>query len=260
MESGREGEAERGLDSSRLELGESWSVDESSLNQFDDEKTDYLQRLESDRSLIEELKAAGFVGAHYDYFETEIAKYGIAVMTAWTQTRQVFAKLRERGRGGLPEPFDDQLRDHETASELAMETVAFALRNFRSYVLIPGRWDPDKGASIRTYFIGQCLIQFANVYRRWHTETYPKTDWSYFKNEAVLAARGYEHVEDDVQLKTSVDSTLSAVGKDLVKEMLVLYGAGHTHAEIGRALGTSTKKVEMAIRNERMKQMRGSGR
>jgi hypothetical protein len=36
-------------------------------------------------------------------------------------------------------------------------------------VLRRQRWDYRKGASLRTYFIGQCLSRFANVYRRWYT-------------------------------------------------------------------------------------------
>jgi hypothetical protein len=33
--------------------------------------------------------------------------------------------------------------------------------------LLANRWDPKKGASIKTFFIGQCLIRFVNVYNRW---------------------------------------------------------------------------------------------
>jgi hypothetical protein len=28
-----------------------------------------------------------------------------------------------------------------------------------------GKWDHTRGASLRTFFIGQCLFQLANVYR-----------------------------------------------------------------------------------------------
>jgi hypothetical protein len=28
-------------------------------------------------------------------------------------------------------------------------------------------WDHRRGATLRTYFIGQCLIRFPNIYRRW---------------------------------------------------------------------------------------------
>lgn len=45
--------------------------------------------------------------------------------------------------------------------------MAKALDRFRADVLLAKKWDYRKGASLRTYFIGQCLIRFANIYRRW---------------------------------------------------------------------------------------------
>jgi hypothetical protein len=53
----------------------------------------------------------------------------------------------------------------DVAEELSGETVAKALHYFRENVLMRQRWNASKGASIKTYFIGQSLFQFANVYR-----------------------------------------------------------------------------------------------
>lgn len=257
MYSGSSGGAERTAADVPVELETSDSVDASWLLDFDSNVSEYMRRLETDRSITAELRAAGFAGIHYDYFATEMAKYGIAVMTAWIRTHQIFGKIRQRGRGGLPAPLGDELRDQETATELAMETVATALQNFRAYVLIPGKWDPAKGASIRTYFIGQCLIQFSNVYRRWYRETFPRVPWENLVNDAHLTSRGYEHVESKVADQIEVDSVLSKVKKDRTKEVLVLRGAGHTHEDIAQRLGITLKSVEMTIRNERIRQQRG---
>jgi DNA-directed RNA polymerase specialized sigma24 family protein len=255
--SGSSGGAERAAADAPVKLDNQDRVDDSWLLDFDSNVTEYMRRLETDRSIITELRAGGFVGIHYNYFATEIAKYGIAVMTAWIRTHQIFEKIRQRGRGGLTEPQGDQLRDQETATELAMETVATALENFRTYVLIPGKWDPAKGASIRTYFIGQCLIQFSNIYRRWYRETFERMPWEHLANEAQLSARGYEHVESVVADQIGVDDVLSKVKKDRTREILVLRGAGHSHEEIAARLEITVKTVEMTIRNERIRQLRG---
>jgi hypothetical protein len=58
----------------------------------------------------------------------------------------------------------------DDALELSCETVAEAIRCFRERVLIPGKWDPTRKASLRTFFVGQCILQFPNIYRRWNTE------------------------------------------------------------------------------------------
>jgi hypothetical protein len=81
--------------------------------------------------------------------------------------RLIFQRVRERGYGGLPDPPDGAHDDPDTVAELAQETVAKALRHFHDDVLVPGKWDSRRGATLRTYFIGQCLIRFANIYRRW---------------------------------------------------------------------------------------------
>jgi len=254
-----EGRAQRGPVGAPVKLGIPESIDESWLRDFDHERSEYLIRLENDRSIIAELRDAGFDGAHYTYFTSELAKYGIAVLTAWIRTQQIFEKMRLRGLGGLPPAPGELLRDQEAAQELAMETVAHAIVNFRVYVLIPGKWDPDRGASIRTYFIGQCLIQFANVYRRWLRETIDRAPYDALQNDAVMDARGYEHVEERVAEIVSVDVLLGTVKKDRTKSILVLRGAGYTQEEIADRLGVTLKAVETTIAYERKKQMKGTG-
>jgi DNA-directed RNA polymerase specialized sigma24 family protein len=79
----------------------------------------------------------------------------------------VFVKLREKGRPLAPTlgiPRHDAL-------ELAEDTVAEAIVHFRDRVLKRGVWDPAKGASLTTYFIGNCLMfQFPNLYRTWRSD------------------------------------------------------------------------------------------
>lgn len=32
------------------------------------------------------------------------------------------------------------------------------------------KWDATRGASLATFFVGQCKFQFANIYKTWHTD------------------------------------------------------------------------------------------
>ncbi|GAB3615430.1 sigma-70 RNA polymerase sigma factor region 4 domain-containing protein [Humibacter ginsengisoli] len=254
MEAGSGERAQRGTVGAPIKPPDSNPISETWLRDFDKDRSEYLQRLETDRSIIDELRAAGFAGAHYTYFASELSKYGIAVMTAWIRTQQIFTKMKQRGMGGLRRPPTDILNDQEVAAELACETVAYAIHNFRLHVLIPGKWDPNKGASIRTYFIGQCLIQFANVYRRWLSETFDEPPWKTLVNEAAMTARGYEHVETRVEQLVQVDQVLASVKKPRTKEMLVLSSTGLTHAQIAARMGITPKTVEMTLANERKRQ------
>jgi hypothetical protein len=128
---------------------------------------DRVDRLAADFDLVTGLAWRQFAGSDYEVFETELARYGIAVLAGWLRRRLIFQRVRERGYGGLPDPPEGALDDPDTIAELAHETVAKALRHFHDDVLVPGKWDYRRGATLRTYFIGQCLIRFANVYRRW---------------------------------------------------------------------------------------------
>ncbi len=59
--------------------------------------------------------------------------------------------------------------DQETRQDLAIDTVVAALSAFRDEVLNlkENRWNPAKGASLKTFFIGQCKWQFPNVCQKW---------------------------------------------------------------------------------------------
>ncbi len=127
---------------------------------------DNVDRLAADDELIQILAFGGFVGKEWEYFSTELARYGMAVIGGWMRRRMIFSKCKSRGFGGLPELgryFEDDEID-----ELTGETISNALVHFRRDVLIPHKWDYRKGATLRTFFVGQCLIRFANVYRRWY--------------------------------------------------------------------------------------------
>ena len=124
-----------------------------------------LEVLEADAALMLRLSVEGFEGPAWRRVAEALVEYGYTVMRAWVVTGHVFVKLRERGR-----PLDAPTKGipRSDALELAEDTVADAIVHFRDRVLKRGIWDPSKGASLTTYFIGNCLMfQFPNLYRAW---------------------------------------------------------------------------------------------
>ena len=89
-------------------------------------------------------------------------------MKSWIATKIIFERCKEKGFG--LSILDRQFTQEEIEG-LANYTVAMALRYFRTKVLMKRRWDPTKGASIRTFFVGQCIFQFPNIYREWLLES-----------------------------------------------------------------------------------------
>lgn len=49
---------------------------------------------------------------------------------------------------------------------------------------------PGRGATLRTFFIGQCLFRFANVYKRWEGEIRRSSIWTSTEDEDLLTALG----------------------------------------------------------------------
>jgi hypothetical protein len=121
---------------------------------------------------VTSLALAKYEGPDYEYFPNELAQYGYAVMKSWIATRIIFERCKEKGFGLTV--LDRQFTQEEIEG-LANYTVAMALRYFRTKVLIQRRWDPARGAYIRTFFVGQCIFQFPNIYREWLLEV--KADW-----------------------------------------------------------------------------------
>lgn len=211
-----------------------------------------VDRLAADYDLVTGLAFARFEGPDYDRFATELARYGLAVITGWIRRGLILARCRERGFGGLPEPPAGAFEDPDVVNELANETVGKALHHFRDDVLMTGRWDHRQGASLRTFFIGQCLIRFANIYRQWlKTECrrgYTLTDHAMVE---ALDRRRTIGPEDRVVDLAETQRALGAIKNPLVRRALVLFAAGVSHQEIGQQLGVTDKAVERMIANER---------
>ena len=209
-----------------------------------------LDRLIADRELAERLHAAGYVGRDWDYFAAELIKYGYAVLIAWMRDGVIWRRLATRNIGGLPTPppWEWHL---ETWTDLASDVLISAVPKFRDTVLATGRWDPNGRASLKTFFIGHCLIRFPNPYRSWHT---------------AVTARNLE-VPDDIDSWRHADPTGAGPEHDLVRredlahglatlddrtrEALVLLDQGYDQAEVADRIGTSRKAVEMIVRRHR---------
>jgi DNA-directed RNA polymerase specialized sigma24 family protein len=137
----------------------------------------------------------------------------------------------------------------DVAEQLAGETVAQALRGFHDTVLVPGRWDPARGASLKTFFIGQCLIRFVTVYRFWlRTEVHLQERLVEELMVFDRPASGGPGVDpaDLAVIQQEIDIVL-ADAPARTKTMLVLLAAGYTQADVATMLNLSENAVQKAV-------------
>lgn len=128
-----------------------------------------IERLNADLEVINDLRIDGFAGPRWETFAHILLGYSFQVLTTWIRRGVIFEKCVQKGIrhfSGTPRlprfPYDE-------AEDLTQEVLREAIDHFRVDVLIPGKWDPRKGASLKTYFIGQCLLRFPGCYARWYS-------------------------------------------------------------------------------------------
>ena len=213
------------------------------LDQFDDlAAARHLRALEADKDRLNRLMWSGYQGRAWDDAVDWLCLYGVAVLQVWIRRGQLNAKLRARGLGTLPHT--THYRDPAEAASLAHETVARAIIAFRDTVLIPGRWNPDKGASLRTYFVGQCLMQVRNPYRRGVPQLEVQVEAQERADVDTWLTEDPAHV---AAIRDEVSRALDQITDPVLRNMVVLVAADLPYREVGRILGVSEDSVRKRL-------------
>jgi hypothetical protein len=226
----------------RLELPTAWLAD------YEGVVADRVDRLLADRQLLEALAASRFAGPGWDQFSDALARYGIQVIRAWIATGKIFAYCRERGYRT-----ERQTRLHQDAIEaVAATTVAVAIAAFRDSVLPRGLWDPSRGASLRTYFIGQCLMRFPREYERWLKDNKPlelASDLTDVRDRSSIA-----NPAGVAEAHALLDAlVMSGAVNEKLLSVLALIELGFSQAEAADRLGTSISAIESILYRHRQK-------
>jgi RNA polymerase sigma factor (sigma-70 family) len=208
-------------------------------------------RLEADRQVVAALASEGFDGRLWSLLAEDLAGYGYQVLVAWMRSGKVFSRFRERRvRGRLRPPPGGPALGAEVASDLAVESVALAIDAFREK-LRAGEWRPERGASLKTYFVGQCLFKLGTVYRRWlrTVESELRLESPAPIDEAAVPLNGAGQAGDPAEVAVQRDETrrrLVALNPRARFIVLSLY-EGYTQAEIAELLRVSVATVEREI-------------
>ncbi|OLT52877.1 hypothetical protein BJF87_12375 [Gordonia sp. CNJ-863] len=229
--------------------------------EFDRPTSDLIERLGGDEELLLALQLSGFADRDWNPVAEELARYGLAVITSWIHKRTIFSKVKRRTGYGLP-TLVDWPGDQHTVVELADDVVIEALSYFKNNVLIAGKWDPTKGASLRTYFIGQCLFRFPNCYRRlFDAELLRRTNEIIADDDSIaLVARTLHGIEDAVITSDAVRHALRSITTPRARSALVMHAQGYPYQEIADYLGIAggAKAIENMITYQKKRARRSS--
>jgi DNA-directed RNA polymerase specialized sigma24 family protein len=211
-----------------------------------------------DEALVLRLHEDGFQGRRYTLFTTTLAGYGLPVTTAWIRRGDIFRLVAERGRAVTA---SDSLREHlagpsgaEDRQELAMETVATALRRFRKDVLLTDRWSSKGGATLNTFFAGACLLAFSNVFRMWRTREYEPRRHLWALAELPVETDPVWMVEAEDPARAATDNALLAAALELtpndnirqaVAELAIT--GGREYSEMAAELGMTEDALKQGL-------------
>ncbi len=197
-----------------------------------------VDRLEADKKLVLELALKGYSGPPWKLFANALAEYGFAVVRAWVADGKIFTECAKKGwpvRRAIARVPGDEI------VELALETVGKAVHQFREKVLIPGRWDPSRGATLRTFFVGQCILQFPEVYRSWEREQC-MPPMSVLPGDLLSGSRP---VPPEAQVDLS--RWLARSTTETPEFIPAAVAFGYSHAEIAKTLDTTVSGVEARL-------------
>lgn len=212
-------------------------------------ESEHLQRLLADLELINTLRITGFTGPAYEELAKALAEYGYQVIGSWIRTGAIYRKLAEKGKAHYLARHPKRIPPTSDAAEMTRDVVADALVAFRRDVLLPGTWDHRKGASLATFFIGQCLLRFPRVYVEWlksdeyRSRCVAPED---LQKRQPATTSGY----DDPARVAAIRSGLAEareLAPQVTREILLLTEEGYSHPEIAAILGTTVGAIESRL-------------
>lgn len=212
--------------------------------------SEYEERLATDQALVYELQWEGFKGKGWDALAEALFTYGWMVIFAWIRNGRIIAKCRQARVRGVPDvPHWLWERLQADAEDITQATMIDALEHFREDVLKPGKWDASRGATLRTYFVGQALIRFSGVLRSWTRKQPPADLVITHKIEPAMVLS--PDPADIVTGAAGVQGLLTQIPDGDTRKIFELLAEDYSYEEIAHEVGLSSRAVEGRIRRTR---------
>jgi DNA-directed RNA polymerase specialized sigma24 family protein len=172
--------------------------------------------------------------------------YSQRVLTSWVSTGKIFRKVAALGRPVTRSPRLDG--DVDLVRDLVDDAIMGGLGLFKREVL-SGRWYAGGGASLRSYFVGACILEFPNAYRRGRAlteQTATPTEPALIYDELDRGTRAGPGILTLISEYEQLERYLADHGP-LLRQILHYIAEGYTAKETARLLGTTDRAVESRL-------------
>jgi DNA-directed RNA polymerase specialized sigma24 family protein len=210
----------------------------------------------ADTGLVDRLRESGFDGESWRTFAEELFLYGRRVLRRWFADGTIVARCRQLQL--VPSSVVWHGWSLDDQHDLLMDTLTNSVAAFRE-VLRRDLWDPSRGASLRTYFVGQALRQFARVYLRFLDDRQRMIlvdPDRLFRRGDVTAWMQPERV---AVFRAEIEFRLAGLSNPRSRQVVLLDALGYSDVEIGSITGLSARAVEGRLRRARVQLRESSG-
>jgi hypothetical protein len=214
------------------------------------------------------------LGPEYHRLFDDLWVYAWRVMKALIRKNMVGQIYRRYtgGPGWNPiSPEDLVVLAHSEAERdaLALDVIAIAVPAFRRNALLRQQWSASGGASLRTWFIGTCVLNFPRAYKKWtrargthlrEVATGRGLDLDIVATTLTdLAVARRDDLPEMVWQREQLRQLL-AVAQPMTLTILGLLMQGLTHVEVADALRLTPKQIESRLRSLRQRLQRDACR
>jgi DNA-directed RNA polymerase specialized sigma24 family protein len=202
---------------------------------------DSVARLLGDQRVVQAILDEGLHGPRHQALEDMLIRYAVPVLRKLLADGRLVSRAIRLGRpaGSLGTLAELTEADRE---ELVRDMVADALPVFTRAVFEDRHWTGARQASLKTYFVNACILQFAQLHRQWLDQRRAVQPAGLELD--VASTRPVLDPAVTVALRDEVDRLLAGITDPQLREVLVLRGAGYTAEDAARQAGLTPKAAE----------------
>lgn len=199
---------------------------------------------EADKLLFDALRAEECAGPVWVRAQAQLIKKVYPKILTWIESRQIFGEVEKRIHTRLPGP-PPWWQEHDRES-LADDTVSGAIIKFRNDAILSGRWSPEGGASLETYFVTGCVYEFIKVYKSWLTTASRNAELTVTTPPDGMIDIQYGCADpEQIICQQESDREFWSQFSDERQRYVAYYKThGYTTAEIAELMKTTPKAVE----------------
>jgi DNA-directed RNA polymerase specialized sigma24 family protein len=202
---------------------------------------DIVARRLADQLVVQAIIEEGLHGQRHQALEDMLIRYAVPVLRKLLADGRLVSRATRLGRppgspGTLTE-FTEADRE-----EFVRDMVADALPVFTRAVFGDRHWAAARGASLKTYFVNACILQFAQLHRQWLDQR-RVVQPAGLEIEAA-STRPVLDPAVTIALRDEVDRLLAGITDPQLREVLILRGAGYSAEDAARQAGLTPKAAE----------------